>query len=51
MAQVNGNIDSARAAVAEQVKFDILTQSQEAVSPSFRNSCLAEGLKGFLLAG
>ena len=33
MSLVNGDLDAARAAIAEQVKFDILTESQEAVSP------------------
>lgn len=34
MSLVNGHLDAARATVAAQVKFDILTDSQEAVSPT-----------------
>ena len=30
-ALTNGSLDAARAAVADQVRFDILTQSQDAV--------------------
>ena len=41
MALTNGDLEAARASVAEQVKFDILTESHEAVSQSRLISGLA----------